>query len=78
MPLSLAELLKLPSGERARLAMALWDSLSTAEREAGMRLTPEDGAELERRWVDHVQRPESAIPWEEVRRKLIACEAKTP
>ena len=25
--------------------------------------------------MDHVQRPESAIPWEEVRRKLLAREA---
>jgi putative addiction module component (TIGR02574 family) len=28
-------------------------------------------AELDRRWTDHVQRPDSAIPWEEVRRKLM-------
>ena len=29
---SLANLLKLPAGERAELAMALWDSLSDRER----------------------------------------------
>ena len=29
-----SELLKLPAGERADLAMALWQSLSGAEREA--------------------------------------------
>ena len=68
---SLSELLKLPPGERAELAMALWESLSNAEREAELELTAEDVAELDRRWADHVQRPESAIPWDEVRRKLM-------
>ena len=68
---SLSELLKLPPGERVELAMALWESLSAVEREAGLELTPEEAAELDRRWMDHVQRPDSAIPWEEVRRKLM-------
>jgi putative addiction module component (TIGR02574 family) len=68
---SLSELLKLPATERAELAMALWESLSEAEREGEFELTPEEAAELDRRWADHVQRPESAIPWEEVRRKLM-------
>ena len=68
---SLSELLKLPAGERAELAMALWESLSNAEREAELVLTSEDVAELDRRWSDHVQRPESSIPWDEVRRKLL-------
>jgi putative addiction module component (TIGR02574 family) len=66
----LSELLKLPAAERAELAMALWESLSAGEREAELELTPEQAAELERRWMDHVQRPESAIPWSDVRRKL--------
>jgi putative addiction module component (TIGR02574 family) len=68
---SLSELLKLPAGERAELAMALWDSLSEAEREGQLALTPEEGKELDRRWSDHVQRPDSSIPWAEVRRKLL-------
>ena len=71
MPPSLSDLLKLPPGERAELAIALWESLSNAEREAELELTAEDAAELDRRWADHVQRPESAIPWDEVRRKLL-------
>ena len=62
---------ELPPGERAELAMALWESLSNAEREAELALTAGDLAELDRRWTDHVQRPESAIPWDEVRRKLL-------
>ena len=50
--------------------MALWESLSDAEREAGLDLTFDEAAELDRRWADHVQRPESAIRWDDVRRKL--------
>jgi hypothetical protein len=34
---SLSELLKLPASERAELAMALWESLSEAEREGELR-----------------------------------------
>ena len=68
---SLSQLLKLPASERAELAMALWDSLSEAERERELELTPEEGHELDRRWMEHVLRPESSIPWAEVRRKLL-------
>lgn len=67
---NLAHLLKLPAGERAELAMALWESLSDRERESELELTPEQEAELDRRWADHLANPESAIPWNEVRRKL--------
>lgn len=51
--------------------MALWESLSDAEREGELELTPDEASELDRRWMDHVQRPESSIPWDEVRRKLL-------
>jgi len=37
-------------------------------------LTPEEAAELDRRWMEHVQRPEFAIPWDDVRRKLMERE----
>ena len=71
---SLSELLKLPAGERGELAMALWESLSEAEREGELELTPEEAAALERRWMEHVQRPQSAVPWDDVRRRLIERE----
>ncbi len=67
---NLANLLKLPAGERAELAMALWESLSDQERESELELSPEQKAELDRRWAEHLANPESAIPWEDVRRKL--------
>ena len=50
--------------------MALWESLTDAEREDEMALTPEQEAELDRRVAEHIANPDSAIPWEEVRRKL--------
>jgi putative addiction module component (TIGR02574 family) len=66
----LANLLKLPAEERAEIAMALWESLSDQDRESELELSPEQKAELDRRWAEHLANPESAIPWEEVRRKL--------
>lgn len=70
----LSEIFKLPANERAELAMALWESLTDAERDAELTLTPEQEAELDRRWAEHLADPSSAIPWEDIRRKLLARE----
>ncbi len=67
----LTELLKLPAGDRAELAMALWESLTTAERDGELELSDADRAELDRRWAEHLENPDSAVPWSEVRSKLI-------
>jgi len=67
---NLANLLKLPADERAELAMALWESLTNAERESELELSPDQQVELDKRWNEHLANPESAVPWEEVRRKL--------
>jgi putative addiction module component (TIGR02574 family) len=67
----LSQLLKLPAGDRAELAIALWDSLSDSEREGAFELTDAQRAELDRRWAEHLENPGSAIPWSEVRRKLL-------
>jgi putative addiction module component (TIGR02574 family) len=66
----LSALLNLPPGLRADLAIALWESLSDAERSDALPLEPELAAELDRRWAEHVANPDSAIPWEAVVRKL--------
>jgi putative addiction module component (TIGR02574 family) len=66
----LAELLKLPAGERAELAMALWESLTEEEREGELELGPEQRAELDRRWTEHLADRRAAISWHDVRRKL--------
>ena len=69
-PGTLSELLKLPPGERAELAIALWESLTDTAREEEIALTPEQREELDRRWSEHLRDPGAAVPWEEVRRKL--------
>ena len=68
---ALSQLLKLPAGDRAELAMALWESLSEVERDGELALTDEQGAELDRRWAEHLANPDSAVPWSEVRRRLL-------
>lgn len=67
----LTELLKLPASDRAELAMALWNSLTDGERETELELTDEQRAELDRRWAEHVANPGSAVPWADVRAKLL-------
>lgn len=69
---TLSQLFKLPANERAELAMALWESLTDAERDAELALSAEEQAELDRRWAEHLEDPSSAVPWDEVRRKLLA------
>lgn len=72
MPLSpLAELLKLPPGDRAELAMALWESLSDGERDDAFELSDADRSELDRRWAEHLENPDSAVPWSQVRSKFL-------
>ena len=68
---TLTKPLELPATERVDIAMALWDSLTPAEQEAEFDLTPEQHAELDRRLAQHLADPGSAVPWEEVRRRLL-------
>jgi len=69
-PTDLAQLLKLPPGERAELAMVLWESLTEVERDSELSLDPGQRAELDRRWADHLAEPGSAVPGDAVRQKL--------
>ena len=68
----LSDLLSLPAGKRADLAIALWESLSSSEREQALPVSPELTAELDRRWADHLAHPETGVPWEQVLKKLRA------
>ena len=70
-PSTLSLLLKLPADDRAELAMALWESLADAERETELALTDAQAAEIDRRWAEHLANPGSAVPWSDVRRKLL-------
>ncbi len=65
----LSQLLKLPAGDRP--AVALWESLTDAERDGELALTDEQRAELDRRWTEHVANPDSAVALSDVRRKLL-------
>ena len=67
----IGELLKLPPGERAELAMDLWDSLSANDREEELALSLAEATELDRRWKEHLEGRGTAVPWDEVRRKLL-------
>jgi putative addiction module component (TIGR02574 family) len=67
---TLAEFLKLSASDRVEIVMALWESLSETERAGQLVLTLEQEAELDRRLAEHIADPASAIPWDEVRRKL--------
>jgi putative addiction module component (TIGR02574 family) len=74
LPNTLSALLKLSASERAEIALALWESLDDADREAYLTLSPEQEAELDRRLAEHLANPDSGIPWDEVRRKLAGGE----
>ena len=70
LPNTLAELLKLSASDRVEIAMALWESLSETERTEQLPLAAEQEAELDRRLAEHIANPTSAVPWDEVRKKL--------
>ncbi len=67
-----SDLLNLPADKRADLAIALWESLSDPEREQALPVSPELAAELDRRWAEHLAHPETAVPWDQVLKKLRA------
>ena len=67
---TLAGLLKLPAGDRVKLAMVLWESLEDRDRARQLPLSAKQRAEIDRRLAEHADDPESGISWSEVRRKL--------
>ena len=67
---TLNALLALPGSERVELAMALWQSLEATEQDQTLQLDAELGAELDRRWARHQQRPQDAVSWDAVRQDL--------
>jgi len=54
--------------ERLQLVEDIWDSI--AQDATALPLTPEQEAELDRRWAEHARDPSSAIPWGQVRDEL--------
>ena len=66
----IADLLQLPMGERLALAMALWDSLDDKGRSDALPVDADLCNELDRRWTAHLQNPDAAMPWKQVRGQL--------
>ena len=66
----MSDLLQLPPSERLALEIALWDSLDNQARDGALPVNPALCAELDRRWANHRDDPEAAVPWDEVRSQL--------
>ena len=68
---AIEEILRLPVSERIEAAEAIWDSLvDAAEAQALAEPSDEQRVELRRRIAEHDRDPSTAIPLEEVQRKL--------
>jgi putative addiction module component (TIGR02574 family) len=67
---TLEQLLKLPANERVELALALWESLADVDREDASPISDELRASLDREMAEHLNDPDSSIPWETVRQRL--------
>lgn len=70
--ISLSDILKLSVAERIQLAQDIWDSIA-AEPDA-LPLSEAQRQELDRRLEDYRQNPESGVPWEQVRARLLGQE----
>jgi putative addiction module component (TIGR02574 family) len=66
----------LPLPERIELVEALWDSITSDGYEPPV--TPAQTAELQRRFTEHRDNPQSAVSWEKVKADLDAKFAKLP
>jgi putative addiction module component (TIGR02574 family) len=56
---------KLPVGDQIELLCELWDAL--AAEPGAVTLSDDQQRELERRYERHLERPEEAVAWTEVR-----------
>ncbi|MDP2999033.1 MAG: addiction module protein [Bryobacterales bacterium] len=66
---NISDLLELPVSERIQLVEDLWDSI--VEVPGALPVTEEQGRELDRRLEAHKESPDDAVPWGEVRKRLI-------
>lgn len=65
----LAEIMQMTPKERRDLVEEL---CAAVEEDEAFALTPEQMAEVDRRIAEHERDPSSAVPWEEVRDRLLA------
>lgn len=64
-----SELLNLPVADRLALIEQLWDSVVDSTADAP--LHPAIAAELGERLARHQANPAAAVPWDEVKRRLL-------
>lgn len=62
---------RLSVAERLQLVEDLWDSIAQEAPDDAFPITPEVAAELDRRLTEHEADPGAAIPWPEVRRRIL-------
>lgn len=67
----LTVLRRLSVAERLQLVEDLWDSVAEDAPDEAIPMTPELAAELDRRLAEHEADPGSALPWEEVRARIL-------
>jgi len=66
---------ELPISERIQLVEDIWDSIAEETLGGALQLSPEERAELHRRYAAHQADPSTSIPWEEVRAALFRGQA---
>jgi putative addiction module component (TIGR02574 family) len=64
---TLTELTALPIRDRLRVVESLWDSIPA---DTAVEVSPEQRAELQRRFAAHQQSPEQLLTWDEVLDRL--------
>ena len=70
MSIDLAEVLALPIEERIELAQSIWDSVAAVPE--AVELTDEQRSELEIRFKEYRENPDSGSPWPEVRERILS------
>jgi len=70
----LEDVKKMPVAERIQFVEDIWDTIATvpAKSHESLKLSKAELAELDRRRDAYLANPDSGIPWEEVRAKLLS------
>ena len=66
---SLGDILQLGVAERIQLVEDVWDSIAAVPE--SVPLTQEQRLELDRRLEQYRRSPETSIPWDEVRKRIL-------
>jgi putative addiction module component (TIGR02574 family) len=69
---SMVDVLQLSVAERIQLAEDIWDSIAAAPEP--VQLTEAQRTELDRRLEDYHRHPDEGIPWEALKKSILAGE----